>query len=53
MQSASGFQDRILLEPDPKTAMQRAVETAGKEGSIIVTGSLFLVGEIKKRFKLT
>lgn len=52
-QCASEFQDRILLEPDPKTAVQRAVETAGNEGSIIVTGSLFLVGEIKKRFKLT
>jgi len=52
-QGAPEFRDRILLEPNPKTAVQKAVEIVGKEGAIIVTGSLFLVGEIKKRFKLT
>jgi len=52
-QYASDFQDRILIEPNPKTAVQKAVEIAGKEGAIIITGSLYLVGEIKKRFRLT
>jgi dihydrofolate synthase/folylpolyglutamate synthase len=42
------FQARMILEPDPKTAYQTALNTASSQGNILFTGSLFLVGEIKK-----
>jgi dihydrofolate synthase / folylpolyglutamate synthase len=39
-----------LIEPDPARALRRAREVTPRSGSILVTGSLFLVGELKKRF---
>jgi len=45
---AMSFQDRILIEPDTKRALNMALRLAGSQGSVLVTGSLFLVGEIKK-----
>lgn len=44
----SGYQDRIIKEPDPGKALKLAVRKAGSDGCVVVTGSLFLVGEIKK-----
>ncbi len=38
----------ILLIPDNQTALAKAKELAGKEGSILVTGSFYLGGAIKK-----
>jgi len=38
-----------LIEPDPLRAVQRAREITPRSGSVLVTGSLFLVGEVKKR----
>jgi dihydrofolate synthase / folylpolyglutamate synthase len=46
--SSPEFSDRIHLEPDPALALRRAVEDAGPSGTVVVAGSLFLVGEIKK-----
>jgi len=43
-----GFQGRIIIEPDSRKALRLAVRRAGSEGSVLVTGSLFLAGEIKK-----
>jgi dihydrofolate synthase / folylpolyglutamate synthase len=40
---------KTLIEPDPKAALRRAREITPPGGSILVTGSLFLVGEVKKR----
>lgn len=44
------FGDRILVEPDPKKAFNLALQNATPQDSILVTGSLFIVGEIKKFF---
>ncbi len=45
---ASAFKGRIIIEPDPLKSLKLAVRSAGSEGRVIVAGSLFLVGEIKK-----
>ncbi len=38
-----------LVEPDPAQALRKARQITPRSGSILVTGSLFLVGEAKKR----
>jgi dihydrofolate synthase/folylpolyglutamate synthase len=48
---ASAFQERIIIEPDPLKSLELAVRRAGSEGCVMVAGSLFLVGEIKKLWK--
>lgn len=40
----------IEVCPDPREGLQRAREKAGKQGLICVTGSLYLVGAMKKLF---
>ena len=40
------------LEPDPKRAVQRAIEMTPRGGSVLITGSLYLVGEVKKLLPL-
>jgi dihydrofolate synthase / folylpolyglutamate synthase len=40
---------RALVEPDPMQALRRARAITPRGGSILVTGSLFLVGEVKER----
>jgi len=42
------YKNRIVLEPDPKKAFRLALQQVKPQGSIIVAGSLYLVGEIKK-----
>lgn len=42
------FENRILLEPNPKKAFHLALQNATPQDSILVAGSLFIVGEIKK-----
>jgi dihydrofolate synthase/folylpolyglutamate synthase len=41
----------VLLEPDLKRAIQKALEITPGRGSLLITGSLFLVGEVKKRIR--
>jgi dihydrofolate synthase/folylpolyglutamate synthase len=43
-----GYRDRIIKEPDPLRALKRAIRKAGSGGCVVVAGSLFLVGAIKK-----
>jgi dihydrofolate synthase/folylpolyglutamate synthase len=38
----------MSVEPDPRQAVQEAVRLAGREGTVVVAGSLFLVGEVKR-----
>lgn len=45
---APGFQDRIVIEPDLSRALDLALQGAGSQGCVLIAGSLFLVGEIKK-----
>lgn len=47
---SSRFQERLEAEPDAGRALRRAASLAGGDGLVAVTGSLFLVGEVKKRF---
>jgi dihydrofolate synthase/folylpolyglutamate synthase len=47
---ASRFEDRIISEPDVKKAVETALQAASPDGVILVAGSLFLAGEIKKTF---
>lgn len=39
---------KILCEPDTERAFRKAKSLAGTEGVVLVAGSLFVVGEIKK-----
>ncbi len=41
---------KTFLEPDPRRALKKALELTPPQGSVLITGSLFLVGEVKKRF---
>jgi len=47
------YKDRLLVEPDPKKAVDLALQIANPEDSILVAGSLYLAGEIKKFFHLS
>jgi dihydrofolate synthase/folylpolyglutamate synthase len=40
--------ERLIIEPDPPRALARAVEASSPEDVVLVAGSLFLVGAIKK-----
>ncbi|UCC38839.1 MAG: bifunctional folylpolyglutamate synthase/dihydrofolate synthase [Candidatus Aminicenantes bacterium] len=51
-EKASGFQDRVVLEPNVNRAIDLARRSVGPKGSILVAGSLYLVGEIKKYLSL-
>jgi dihydrofolate synthase/folylpolyglutamate synthase len=46
---AQSFQDRIVLEPDINKAIDKAIRSAGSRGCVLAAGSLYLVGELKKR----
>jgi dihydrofolate synthase/folylpolyglutamate synthase len=47
--AAARFQPkRLFLEPDPTTAVENACGSSGPEDVVLVVGSLFLVGAIKK-----
>jgi dihydrofolate synthase/folylpolyglutamate synthase len=39
---------RIFIEPEPARALERACHACDPEGLVLATGSLFLVGAIKK-----
>jgi len=49
------FHPRIILEPDPFFAIERAFKQErsihSNEGSVLIAGSLFLIGEAKRYFK--
>ena len=47
---ASRFQGRIVSQPDVPQAVRTALQAASPDGVVLVAGSLFLVGEIKKIF---
>ena len=43
---ASAFFRRVELEPDPSAARRLGSELAGPDGALLVTGSLYLLGEL-------
>jgi len=44
------FEDCMILEPNVKKAFQMALSAASLHGCVLITGSLFLIGEIKKLY---
>jgi dihydrofolate synthase/folylpolyglutamate synthase len=48
LNAARPFSGRISVEKDPAEALLLARRMAGSTGTVFVTGSLFLVGEMKK-----
>jgi len=44
------YQDKVVLESDVFKAVQRAVQEAKEQKTVVIAGSLFLVGEVKKLF---
>ena len=50
LQRSSKFQGKIKLEPDISRAIPLALDSSGRDGTVLITGSLFLVGEVKKLF---
>jgi dihydrofolate synthase/folylpolyglutamate synthase len=48
LRRARPFRDRILVEPSLPKAIALARAEAGRRGTVLITGSLFLVGAVKK-----
>jgi dihydrofolate synthase/folylpolyglutamate synthase len=40
----------IMIETEPEAALSRALQMASPPDAILVTGSLFVVGDIKRKF---
>lgn len=40
----------VAVEPAPGAALDRALAMAGEEGVVLVTGSLYLIGELRRRW---
>ena len=47
--SSIKYQGEVYYEKNSKRAMEKAFEMAGKDDLIVVTGSLYLVGEIRNK----
>lgn len=45
-----GFAGRLTIEPEPHRAVERALAAAGPRDAILVTGSLYLVGNVRSRW---
>lgn len=41
----------LLLEDQPETALKHAIEAAGPQGLVVVTGSLFLAAELREHLR--
>jgi dihydrofolate synthase/folylpolyglutamate synthase len=46
--SVADLNNHILVEPEAAKALELAKKLAGEKGTVLITGSLYLVGEIKK-----
>jgi len=53
LSEVSGTRENIICEPSPEKALQKAVDSVNKDGSILITGSLYIVGDMKKIIKET
>ena len=38
--------DAVVLERDPRRALERAREMAGADGAVVATGSIYLVADL-------
>lgn len=48
---STAHHEKISVEPDPHKAFRKALDAAGQDRTVIVAGSLFLVGEVKVLLK--
>lgn len=47
----AGFAGQVTVENDPTQALERAMEiAAGPNDAVLVTGSLYLVGNVRRRW---
>ena len=46
---APGFEGRMMIVPELKDALDLALRSAGSGGCVLAAGSLYLIGEIKRR----
>jgi dihydrofolate synthase/folylpolyglutamate synthase len=44
------YQDKIILEPDVRRAVRLSLREVKNQQPVVIAGSLFLVGEVKKQF---
>lgn len=51
-QAAARTGAHVIQEPAVPTALDRARSIAGKDGAVIITGSIYLVGEVMRRMNL-
>ncbi|MBT4485030.1 MAG: bifunctional folylpolyglutamate synthase/dihydrofolate synthase, partial [Candidatus Latescibacteria bacterium] len=40
----------VTIEPEPLRAVEKAISMAGRDGLVIITGSLYLVGDVMKKY---
>ncbi|MFW6131481.1 MAG: bifunctional folylpolyglutamate synthase/dihydrofolate synthase [Candidatus Aminicenantaceae bacterium] len=45
------YKKKMILEPDVKKAVKIAIQKAGEQRCVVVAGSLFLAGEVKRYFQ--
>jgi dihydrofolate synthase/folylpolyglutamate synthase len=45
--AARYYSDRVLVEPDNRSALECARRLAGPNGVVVVTGSIYLVGSLR------
>ncbi|RPJ03238.1 MAG: bifunctional folylpolyglutamate synthase/dihydrofolate synthase [Candidatus Aminicenantes bacterium] len=46
--AAPPFKGRVLLEPDTRKAVELALQESKRRAPVIIAGSLFLIGEVKR-----
>jgi dihydrofolate synthase/folylpolyglutamate synthase len=46
--AAPPFAGRVLLEPDTRKAVELALSLSGGRVPVVIAGSLFLIGEVKR-----
>ena len=49
---AAAHFEQVETEPDPAAARARALEVAGPEGAVLVTGSLYLLAELSGELRV-
>ncbi len=47
----SGYSTKVMVEAEVGRAVEKAVRLAGEDGTVLCAGSLYLVGEVKKKVK--
>jgi len=51
LSETQGYENKIICEALPEKALKAALDTVDKDGSLLISGSLYIVGEMKKIIK--